>query len=126
MPCNKRTLVVILCGIGLIGLGVYFWFDPEQYALFPKCVFHELTGWECPGCGSQRAIHSLLHGRPGQALAYNPLMVLSLPYIGVASYLEYFEGKKRFPGLRKTLMGRTACLVIFAVILLYWLGRNLV
>ena len=48
--------------IGFTGLAVLFFFlDPAKHTIFPRCVFNSLTGYYCPGCGSQRAIHSMLH-----------------------------------------------------------------
>jgi hypothetical protein len=43
----------------------------------PPCPWHALTGWACPGCGTTRAVVSLLHGRVGDALAFNPLSALA-------------------------------------------------
>ena len=59
-------------------LGVYFFLDPEQH-FFPKCPFLWLSGWKCPGCGSQRAVHHLLHGDVTEALRVNFLFVLAYP-----------------------------------------------
>jgi hypothetical protein len=33
----------------------------------------------CPGCGSLRALHQLLHGHPGEASRSNLLLLLCLP-----------------------------------------------
>jgi hypothetical protein len=35
----------------------------------------------CPGCGSLRAVHHLLHGDVVAAFKLNPLMVASLPVL---------------------------------------------
>lgn len=126
MVIIKRTIVPVLILIGIAGIAVFIVFDPAGSVFFPKCPFRLLTGWDCPGCGSQRTLHALLHGQVSEAFMYNPLLVLSLPYLGTASYLEYFNGKKRFPRLRQVLMGRTACIVILCVIVLYWIGRNVI
>lgn len=40
---------------------LFFALNPNEHAIFPRCPFNVLTGYYCPGCGSQRAIHSLLH-----------------------------------------------------------------
>lgn len=40
------------------------------------CLFKQLTGLPCPGCGCTRAFMSLLHGNVRQALWYNPVAVL--------------------------------------------------
>ena len=43
---------------------------------FPTMFFYRVTGFRCVGCGGTRAIESLLHGQIGQAVYYNPLVVL--------------------------------------------------
>ncbi|MDR0825453.1 MAG: DUF2752 domain-containing protein [Prevotella sp.] len=115
--------------IGLLLLlagGIYFVFSPEESALFPQCPFHTLTGWDCPGCGSQRAIHHLLHLRIKDAFLCNPLLMMAIPYAVAGIYLEYLGGKKRFPKARKALFGKTAIIVILILIILFWIGRNAV
>lgn len=106
-------------------LYIFYTFDPETQPLFPKCPFLLATGYECPGCGSQRAVHSLLHFNIGTALKYNAFMVLAIPYIFLGIYLQYFGGKKRFPGVEKFFFGRWAAVVLLAVIIAYWILRNL-
>jgi len=41
-----------------------------------------MTGLYCPGCGSTRALHRLLHGDIRDALHDNALFVLALPIVG--------------------------------------------
>ncbi len=54
---------------------VLFCFDPARCAVYPVCTFHQLTGLDCPGCGSLRAMHQLLHGHFLSALHFNALAV---------------------------------------------------
>lgn len=74
-----RWLVAIsaFAAFGLIGL--LFLFNPAQHSFYPRCAFHQLTGWQCPGCGGLRAAHQLLHGHVLEALRLNALAVLILP-----------------------------------------------
>jgi hypothetical protein len=67
---------LIVCGLGAL---VFFAFDPTRVPLFPQCMFHQVTGLDCPGCGAQRALHQLLHGNVIAALRLNAMFVLSLP-----------------------------------------------
>jgi hypothetical protein len=57
-------------------------FNPSASVIFPTCPFHACTGLYCPGCGTLRALHQLLHGNFAGALAFNPLLISSLPAIG--------------------------------------------
>ena len=61
---------------------IYGLVNPES-RFFPKCMFLVVTGWQCPGCGSQRAIHALLNGDVGAAWGYNALLVSFIPLVAV-------------------------------------------
>lgn len=72
-----------LAGIGVVlSLAHLYYHDPEKGG-FLSCPFRLLTGLLCPGCGSQRALHDLLHLRLPEAFAHNALLVLSVPLLGV-------------------------------------------
>src|SRR5579872_586117 len=77
---------LFVAALGIISLRI---FDPATSGLFPPCPLHYLTGWYCPGCGSLRAMHALLHGNLQQAWAMNPLTIVLLPFVayGLASEL---------------------------------------
>src|SRR5690348_5182324 len=72
-----------------LALAALYRFDPSRYPIYPRCLFHELTGLHCPGCGATRALHRLLHGRLIEALRLNPLLILALPYMGYAALSEW-------------------------------------
>lgn len=48
--------------------------DPVRPSVI-QCPVHGLTGWWCPGCGSTRAVHALLHGDVALSLSAHPLVV---------------------------------------------------
>lgn len=76
------TITVPFCLAAVLFL--FYRFDPSDVPLFPKCIFHLLTGLECPGCGIQRALHHLLHGEFTEALRYNAVAVLVIiPYLSL-------------------------------------------
>jgi hypothetical protein len=52
------------------------YFDPQRSNFFPRCLFHELTGFACPGCGLTRGFHALFHGDLLAALHYNAILPL--------------------------------------------------
>ena len=47
----------------------------------PSCPLYALTGLYCPGCGSTRCLYSLVHFDLPGAMAMNPLLVISLPFL---------------------------------------------
>lgn len=118
-----QRVVGILVVLLLIG-GIYFLFSPEESGFFPQCAFHSMTGLDCPGCGSQRAIHHLLHFRIREALSSNLLLVVSIPYIIICLYMGFFGGRGRYPKIRKALLSKKALLIIFILIALFWVIRN--
>jgi len=60
-----------------LGSGLYF-FNPATHSFFPVCQFHQLTGWNCPGCGATRGLYALVHGRFLTAWRDNALVMLAL------------------------------------------------
>ena len=66
---------------------VLFLFNPARHSFYPFCLFHRATGLLCPGCGSLRALHQLLHGHFLAAVRFNALLVASLPVV------SYFFGR---------------------------------
>jgi hypothetical protein len=80
-PAFFTAVVLTLAALG--SGAVLFFFDPTQHGFYPICVFHKLTGWNCPGCGGTRAAYQLLHGHPLRALRDNALFVLMLMALAV-------------------------------------------
>ncbi len=104
---------------------IFFYIDPNIYPVFPKCPFLVITGLECPGCGSQRSFHQLLHLNIGAAFKQNPLVVIFGPYILLGLYIEYIADKNKFKKVKSVLFGNYAAITILVVIMGYWIGRNI-
>lgn len=76
-----------------------------------------MTGLQCPGCGSQRAIHALLHGQLTEAWHYNAALFFAVPLC-----ILYVISPRR---LRPLLYSPAALLAIAAAIAAWFIGRNL-
>jgi len=104
----------------LIGAAILFRFDPAAHGFYPFCVFYRTTGLLCPGCGSLRAFHHLLHGELLDAVRYNPLLVASCPLLIwlVARLVGIALGKEVKPILVKPkwLWAGLAVLVGFGIL----------
>ena len=85
-PSRAMRLARPLLAAGAAAAAVAFvgLVDPNEPGHYPTCPFLALTGWYCPGCGSLRATHALVHGDLGAAFQLNPLLVLATPAIVVA------------------------------------------
>ena len=103
---------LVIATLAFAALVFLYFCNPSDVPHFPRCPFLALTGYQCPGCGTLRGIHSLLHFRFRDAWGYNPFLVVSIPMIAALTLSPRF---RRSPRVSKTVL---------AVILVYWLLRN--
>ena len=80
MKPNRQWIVWGL--LALVAGGFLFFVDPRTCGIIPACPLHAMTGLYCPGCGSTRALHQLVHGNLAGALHFNPLTVFAVPVLG--------------------------------------------
>ncbi|MFH1074517.1 MAG: DUF2752 domain-containing protein [Candidatus Firestonebacteria bacterium] len=121
---NEKSTAIGLIIIFLVLTGMLFFFSPGEGSLYPPCPTHYLTKFSCPGCGSLRAVHNLLHGNIKAAFFFNPLIVLALPLLAVwfLLYLLKLFLKVKLPKI--TVKPAVFWLIISAIIL-FMILRNL-
>jgi len=118
----------LLLGVPLFFVIRYYYRnDPEVASgegIFPRCIFNLATGFHCPGCGSQRATHDLLHFRIGEALKHNIVIVLIA--IIIISKVYAFLSKKYFPKYYYNLGHKPYfTYMIVGIVCIYWILRNI-
>ena len=79
---KKRTAIVLAAAVFAAAALLYLYFTGEGEGAGIPCMFHQLTGFYCSGCGSSRALRSVLHLDFYQALRYNAIFTLALPLLG--------------------------------------------
>jgi len=89
------------------------------------CLFHELTGWYCPGCGTCRAVRAFVHGEFREMFSYNILtIVLGIPcvFIFIHEYLRLV-----FPSLslRPVYIPQWLAALVTAAVVLFRTLRNI-
>lgn len=67
---RARSALILLTMIA--AAGAVFLRNPRSYGMGVLCPTRRYFGFYCPGCGSTRAAHDLLHGQFGSAFANNP------------------------------------------------------
>ncbi len=78
----KFSNALILAGLSALLIVLYL-FDPSTEAFFPPCPTNALTNLYCPGCGTLRALHALVHGNIAEAASQNILAVILLPLVPI-------------------------------------------
>ena len=114
----------------MIAAGVVYLYlmDPHKPGRFPGCPFWSVTGFYCPGCGSLRALHCLMHGHPVEAASRNILALLLLPIAAYGAIIDFTKGQPIKIGRRLISLPRLPYktpLVLLVVIIAYWILRNL-
>lgn len=120
---NRRLFIAIGILVVLVGLCVYFYFDPSDSAFFPKCAFFSMTGYKCPGCGSQRAIHAMLHGDALGAIRYNAMLLPAIPVVVLLFVAEF--NSERWPRFYSKVNSRWMIWGCFIMVTAWWIGRNI-
>lgn len=111
------------CVAGCVVAALLYLYSPEATRWYPRCPFHSITGLNCPGCGSLRALHAMLHGRVVEAFCCNPLLVVCLPMAGTFLVVRVFGAL----ALNRSIEVRFPTAVNFAVavgVVLFFVARN--
>ena len=120
---RRRSLIFLSLLIGVALLMLYAFFEPAETWWMPRCPINFFTGLECPGCGSQRAMHALLHGEFREAFTQNALLIFAIPFILFIGIVEI--NRKNWPKLYEKIT-RPAVIISVLVIITGWtLWRNL-
>ena len=123
LKTNKtvRLFIGIVLPLALI-CGLLFF---RKYGSPIPCVFYELTGFYCAGCGATRALDALVHFRISDAVGYNIFFVIVLPvvaYYGLKQYVAFVFGKDILPF---PAPGLKTARIVFVLIILFAVLRNI-
>lgn len=121
----KIILWIFLFLVFLIAIYIYSHIHPNSSPFFPKCPFLMLTGIKCPGCGSQRAIHALLHADIKTAFSYNALLVLSIPYVILLLCVRIYQLFNPYSPLILKVQKNLYIWIFFAIAMTFFVARNI-
>jgi len=74
---NYRKLLFIVI------FGIIFFYIPKTYLgdTFPICLYRIIFGKKCIGCGTIRAVWSILHFNVSEAYEYNKMIIVTFPLL---------------------------------------------
>lgn len=116
------TAVCALLSVGVLMLLTVL--PRDALACLPPCPWHALTSWYCPGCGSLRACHAMLHMDWKAAWQFNPLAVVLAPMLTWAVFAAWLRRRWHVGILQARARARTVWLFL-AVLLVFTILRNL-
>lgn len=120
---GKRLTVALIWLTLAVGSIYLFIFEPGKSGLFLVCPFYALTGYSCPGCGTTRGLHRLLHGDFIAAFKFNPLMMVMLPLLLLA-LVRHTDSVMRGRPVKGNQLNAKYIWLLFFVVLAFWIGRN--
>ena len=124
---TRQVAIASLVWLGIaVGAVILFFFNPASPAsqgIFPQCPFRLITGWQCPGCGTTRACHQLLHGHLVAAFELNPLMILTLPFL-IYGLLGFTRSAITGQPQRRVFIPSSFLWGWIALMIAFWIFRN--
>ena len=119
----RRSTVITIWLLLLAGSVYLYAFEPGKTGFFPPCVFRALTGLTCPGCGSTRAMHQILHGHFAAAFMLNPLFLLAIPFL-LYALIRYSAAVMRGGVPRPNAVPAPYLYALFVIVVSFWIFRN--
>ena len=112
--------VIVTAAVALVAY--IYGHDPMTTADYPQCPSKRFTGYDCPGCGSTRALYALVHGRFADAWRYNALLFVLAPVLGLLLAAALLPPGNR---LQRITASRPFTVALVAVMVLWTLARNI-
>jgi Protein of unknown function (DUF2752) len=90
MSVSARRWIANLAACALaVAAFVLVRFPPTSSTFYPRCPVFLWLHLYCPGCGGTRALAALFHGRLQEAMHWNALVVVSLPFAAAFFAMAY-------------------------------------
>lgn len=117
-----KVLLLFLPFFSVLILIIFKNFFINLKNILSPCLFREITGFYCPGCGNTRAVLALFNGDFLSSLRYNiaPLTIIIL------LILVYIEQVAKLFNKKIKLIPRSILfwIIIFILFIVYYVFRN--
>jgi hypothetical protein len=121
---SERQKAWLLLGGVVFFAAFLFLYNSKTMHFLPRCPFNWATGYYCPGCGTTRGLHRLLHGDLLGALHANMLMIITVPYLlhRLIAYLVLHLLGKKLPSI---ILPPIWVKLLAGFTIVFWLVRNI-
>ena len=122
---KKLLIKIIFLDSFIVIISLMYYFLNKYFNIGIPCLFYQITGLKCPGCGITRLIFSLIKLEFQQAFFYNPLVFILLPFIGFyIIYQEYLYITKKEEKIIKKIPSYIYYVLII-ILIIYAILRNI-
>ena len=120
LKLNKKNLKIALFVVLAV---VAYLLLRQATGFYIPCLFHRITGLQCPGCGSTRMLTALMHLDFKTAYSFNPFLLITGPFLAFEIIYEFFltHDNKLFERINTVLLS-----IYCAAILLFGVVRNVI
>ena len=116
-PDTVQKKILIIYG-AILGAGVLYAFLILHTPFRIPCLFREVTGLQCPGCGTSRMALALMRFDIPAAFAYNPVAFFSFPawfLISICAFVGRPKALRSSKNLLRILYINIVVYMIFAI-----------
>ena len=116
-PDAMQKKILIIYGV-IFGAGVLYAFLILHTPFRIPCLFREVTGLQCPGCGTSRMALALMRFDIPAAFAYNPIAFFSFPawfLISICAFVGRPKALRSSKNLLRILYINIVIYMIFAI-----------
>lgn len=86
---------------------------------FRVCIHKQWFGFECPFCGTTRAVYQLIHFRIAPAIEFNPAVLFLFLYFFIV-VIKILTDKKIFLTLQYIVLFLTICCLLLLYIMRFY------
>ena len=122
---KKRINKIIIRDLIIILLLVIYYFINKKTGFYIPCIFREITGFKCPGCGITHLVFALFRLDFHEAFISNPLVFIYMPFI--LAYFIYFDYLYVYDKKDKIFkkIPNIVWIILIIITLIYGVIRNL-
>lgn len=119
---KQRAVNIILLYLSIGLCGVILLYLLQNRVITFRCIFRDMTGLRCPGCGNTAAMLSVFRGRLAEACSYN---LLFYPEMCLILYVLTYTAYVYIRDIPFSKTAKTIIIFAAAITLIWGIIRNI-